>query len=273
MATLVTLSDVDHETLRAAHRVLEHPSFAARASQVLGTPIQGVLGMLPPQWARQLRRGAESAVSNALDAAISSLERAPARRARTGVHQAMAVGSGAVGGMFGLTGLLLEVPVTTVVMLRAIADVARSHGEDLGALETRLACLEVFAFGGRSHAGAYTEVGYYEIRTMLAFHFSVVAEHVAASGAAARTLPSTVLAIRAIAARFGVVISEKAAFQMVPVLGAAAGGAINALFMRHFLDVADAHFTIRDLERKHGFAAVERAYAAISEAETRAAAA
>ena len=273
MGTSVTVSDVDYEALRAAHRRLEHPSFAARASQILGTPIQGVFGMLPPQWARQLRRGAESAVSTALDTAISSLEMAPTKRARTGVHHAMAVSSGAVGGMFGLTGLLLEVPVTTVVMLRAIADVARSHGEDLGALETRLACLEVFAFGGRQRAGAHTEVGYYEIRTTLAFHFSVVAEHVAASGAVARTLPSTVHVIRAIAARFGVVISEKAAFQMVPVLGAAAGGTVNALFMRHFLDVADAHFTLRDLERKHGIAAVERAYTAISKAETQAAAA
>mgnify|MGYP000962519498 FL=1 len=56
------------------------------------------------------------------------------------------------------------------------------------------------------------------------------------------------------------VVSEKAAAVAVPVLGAAGGAAINVLFLDHFQKVAEGHFTVRQLERRHGAAAVEAAY-------------
>ena len=43
----------------------------------------------------------------------------------------------------------IELPVTTTLMLRAIAEIARHQGEDLSTLEARLACLEVFAYGAK----------------------------------------------------------------------------------------------------------------------------
>jgi hypothetical protein len=56
--------------------------------------------------------------------------------------------SGALGGFWGLPGLLVELPVSTILMLRAIAAVARKEGEDLETAEARWACLEVFTLGG-----------------------------------------------------------------------------------------------------------------------------
>ena len=45
---------------------------------------------------------------------------------------------------------------------------------------------------------------------------------------------------------------EKAAAQLVPVLGAIVGAGVNAVFMQHYQRTAWGHFTIRRLERIEG---------------------
>jgi hypothetical protein len=64
-----------------------------------------------------------------------------------------------------------------------------------------------------------------------------------------------------IAARFSIVVSEKAAAQAVPVVGALGGAAINTLFIDHFQDMGRGHFVIRRLERIYGQDAIRRWYA------------
>jgi hypothetical protein len=56
-----------------------------------------------------------------------------------------------------------------------------------------------------------------------------------------------------------VAVSEKAAAQTVPVLGAVGGAGVNLVFIDHFQNMARAHFTIRRLERRYGEAAVRAA--------------
>jgi len=58
--------------------------------------------------------------------------------------------------------------------------------------------------------------------------------------------------IEAIAPRFGVVVSERAAASGLAVLGAIGGAALNTLFVRHFQRTAHGRFTIRRLERLSG---------------------
>ncbi len=55
-------------------------------------------------------------------------------------------------------------------------------------------------------------------------------------------------------------VTEEAAAKAVPIVGAAAGGTINYLFMDHFQEMARGHFIVKRLEQKYGTAAVERAY-------------
>ena len=55
-----------------------------------------------------------------------------------------------------------------------------------------------------------------------------------------------------IAARFGVIVSEKVAAQAAPMLGAIGGAAVNAAFAEHFQTLARGHFIVRRLERLHG---------------------
>jgi hypothetical protein len=58
--------------------------------------------------------------------------------------------------------------------------------------------------------------------------------------------------ITRIAARFSVPVYDKFAAQSIPLIGAAAGAAVNLVFINHFQDMARGHFTVRRLERKYG---------------------
>ena len=172
-----------------------------------------------------------------------------------------------MGGFFGLAGLSVELPVTTIVMLRSIADIARSEGQDITQAETRLACLEVFALGGAGGEGA-TETGYYAVRAALSQALSEAARHVAQHGLTREGAPALVRAVAAVAARFGVVVEQKVALASVPFLGAVTASVINTLFIAHFQKRARGHFVVRRLEARHGYEAVRRAYQSVGQ-ETR----
>jgi hypothetical protein len=252
-----SLTPEELDQLRWAHQHLEHPSFAARLSNVIGTPIEQTLKLLPKSWHQRVNRAAEFSIRQAMTVAIKSLDVRAASGARDTYHKLAAFTAGAVGGFFGPITLAAELPVITVLMLRSIADIARSEGEDLDTLDARLACVEVFALGGRSNDDDATDTGYYGLRSTLAFHFAGVADY---SGGSGLNVPAGVELIRGIAARFGVVISDEVAVRMVPVAGAISGGLLNLVFMQHFQDVARGHFTLRRLERKYKLDIVRKEY-------------
>jgi len=90
------------------------------------------------------------------------------------------------------------------------------------------------------------------VRAALAKTVSDSARFVAAQGVAAQSAPVVVRMISQIAARFGLVVSEKIAAQATPILGALGGAAVNAAFADHFQTLARGHFIVRRLERLHG---------------------
>jgi hypothetical protein len=149
-------------------------------------------------------------------------------------------------------------------MLRSVADIARSEGHDLSLVETKLACLEVFALGGGGLAADSAETGYWAIRAALAATIREAAGHIAAKGLAQRGAPPLVRLIGAVSSRFGAVVTAQAAALAIPVAGAVSGGAVNYLFINHFQDLARAHFIIKRLEAKYGSAAVRAAYDGLS---------
>ena len=83
------------------------------------------------------------------------------------MHKVLATASGAAGGAFGLAALPIELPVSTIIMLRAIGEIARSEGEDPSDPEAALSCIQVFALGGRAGSSDASESGYFAVRGML----------------------------------------------------------------------------------------------------------
>jgi len=182
------------------------------------------------------------------------------RRSSDLLHKIVVTATGAGGGAFGLAALPIELPISTTIMLRSIADIARSEGERVRLPEVRLACLEVFALGGRTRSDDAAEVGYFAVRAALARAVSEAAQYIAERGLVQEGAPVIVRFITQVASRFGVAVSEKAVAQAVPILGAAGGAVINLLFIDHFQDMARGHFIVRRLERTCGAELVRAAY-------------
>jgi hypothetical protein len=255
----LALSDEDREALRWAVRALEAPSFAARLSALAGRPIE-LLGQALPQAASEaVSRATQAALDRALHYALQTIPTASADPEMR-LHRRLAALSGAMGGALGLPAVLIELPISTTIMLRAIARIAQSEGEDLRDPETVLACLQVFALGGRSGSPHVHESGYFAARAALARSVSSALRQVAARGMIDEGSSGLVRLLSQIGSRFGVVVSQKAAAQTVPVLGALGGAAMNALFVDHFQSLALGHFTVRRLERIYGPGTIRRAY-------------
>ncbi len=166
------------------------------------------------------------------------------------LHKLVVAATGGLGGAFGLPALAIELPVSTTIMLRSIADIARCEGENINQIETKLACLTVFALGGKSDSTS-VETSYYAVRTALSRAISDAAKYISERGILDQGVPILMRFIAKIASRFGMVVSQKAAATAIPIVGAVGGVAINTLFIHHFQNMARGHFTIRRLERRY----------------------
>ena len=254
-----TLSSDDRADLRTAVQNLETISLAARLTNLLGKELNLAASLLPGPVRSMVGRASTLALRTALSVAMRSLGAQP-RPASRRFHKAIATLSGAAGGAFGLMALPVELPASTLVILRSIADIARSEGEDLGDPEVLLSCLEVFALGGRSDTDDQLESGYFAARTLFAHSVSEAARFLAQRGIADEAAPAFIRLIAELASRYGIVVSQKAVAQATPILGALGGAAINYAFADHFQAIAHGHFTVRRLERIHGEASVHAEY-------------
>ncbi|MGD0635688.1 MAG: EcsC family protein [Beijerinckiaceae bacterium] len=251
----------DLRALAAAVHALEHTNFATRLTTSVGRRLGSLDGLLPPALSSAVNRAAEKAIAGALAAALRSLgTRERPRRHSRFAHKAAVTMTGAAGGFFGLASLPLELPISTIVILRAIAGIARSEGEDLSDPETAIACLQVFALGAHVEDGEFIGSGYFAVRGLLAKAVSEASRFALERGVADQAAPVLLKLVSLIGARFGIVVSQKLAVQAVPVLGAAGGAAINYAFAAHFQSIASGHFTIRRLERIYGAAIVRAEY-------------
>jgi hypothetical protein len=256
----VALSPRDLDDLARAKRLLTAPSLAVRLTDLVGRPIERGLALLPARAAGVVQHATHAALERALGVAIGSLDRSVGPFETERAHKLATVTTGAVGGLFGLPGLVVELPVTTTIVLRSIGSIARSEGHDLRDPAVRMACLEVFALGGRSASDDAAETGYYAVRAALAKLVTDAAQHVAQRGLGSRGAPVLIRFVERIATRFGLVVQEKLAAEMIPAVGAVGGAAINSIFTEHFQRVARGHFIVRRLEATHDPSTVREAW-------------
>jgi hypothetical protein len=214
---------------------------------------------LPASVSQEITTAASKAIDMALQVALLTMQRKP-RAASELLHKALATASGAAGGAFGIAILPIELPVSTIIMLRSIADIARSEGENLSDAETALSCVQVFALGGRAGSTDASESGYFAVRAILAKSVTEATRFIAERGAIEEGAPILVRFLTQVATRFGVVVTQKVTAQAVPVVGALGGAVVNYVFIEHFQAVAQGHFTVRRLERAYGKSYVRTEY-------------
>ncbi len=249
-----------YEELRKAKKLLENPGLTAKLTNLLGKPIERGFRAIPEKWKEPIREATKKSLIKGVEYLAVSFDFQKEKSSLDVSHKLAAIASGAAGGAFGFAALPIELPISTSIMLRSIMDIARSEGEDISRPEVKLACLEVFALGGSVQDDDSSETGYYAIRVALAKTITEAAAFMAERGFADKSAPAIVRLITLISARFGIIVSEKMAAQAVPIIGALAGGTINAIFMDHFQKMARGHFIVRRLESYYGEALVKETY-------------
>ncbi|GMW02956.1 MAG: hypothetical protein AMXMBFR84_40920 [Candidatus Hydrogenedentota bacterium] len=251
----------DRKDLGRAKRILEHPRLMIRLLNIVGVPLEKAVDTLPKTVSGRINTLVRGALMKCMEIAIATLDnRKQFHPPKSKMHKRMVVVSGGVGGFWGLPGLAMELPLSTTVMFRSIADIARSFGEDLSQPETVLNCVQVFALGGVTQKDDAAESSYFAVRAALAKATNEAARYLATQQATNLTAPALVRFTQGVASRFSVTVSEKVAVMGVPLVGAIGGAAINAVFMQHYQEAAWAHFLVRSLERKYGPEAIRHAW-------------
>jgi len=261
---LPALPPEDWKSLAHAKFLLETPDLTARIAHLIGAPIESTFQRMPAGWRNVVHKTTQSSLMAALKLAVKSMGDPAWKPSSNRFHKILSGTSGAIGGAFGFAAVAIELPISTTLILRSIADIARSEQHDLTDIQTRLACMEVFALGGNTTSDDAAENGYWIVRATLARSVSDAVIHFTRKGILEETAPVMVRLISAIASKFGIVISEQIAAKAIPLLGATTGSAINLLFMNHFQKMARGHFILRRLESVHGTPVVRRVYESIA---------
>ncbi|HEY3824359.1 MAG TPA: EcsC family protein [Bryobacteraceae bacterium] len=249
---LARLTATDHAKLTRAVTRLEKNSLVAMLARAVGRPVTALLGALPNFANDAIQKVTKKAVLKCLRIALNP--RSPRSIFGLAAKRSKLISGivGGVGGLLGLPGVLIELPVTTLLMFQSIAQIAAAEGEDLNDPTARLACLEVFALSSDGRGPASRQDGYYKVRDDLSKSLEEASEYVLQRSSALQTGPSLLQFASFVAARFGVLVSEELAVAAIPVVGAVTGASLNVVFMQHFEDVARGHFAVRALERKYG---------------------
>lgn len=219
----------DAKALRMAVALLEAPSVTMRVASMVGTPVEWALRRLPGATAERVQKAIRIALEKAVSGALKTMDGKAAGEARPKTHTALVAASGALGGFFGLKGTLVELPVTTTIIMRSVADIARSEGFTVTDPMIQADCVQVFALGGRSSEDDAADSAYYAARVGLSeiaretgrILTESAARHAAQHSAQAaaqgiQLTPAQAAAwlaqiIEAVAQRFGVKVTEKLA--------------------------------------------------------------
>jgi hypothetical protein len=265
----MNLTKTHQQELHSAMLMLENPGIAAKITNLIGMPIQIGFELLPENWNRKIGEVTKKALMKAVDAAIFSIKKDTGEESSDRWHKTLVAITGGVSGFFGLPALAIELPISTTIMLRSIAEIAGAEGESINDYRTKLACLEVFAMGDKHKSDDNSESGYFIVRTALAKSVSEATEFVATRSLTGEGAPALVKFIVNIAQRFSIQVTEKVAAQAIPIIGAAGGAIINTLFIDHFQNMAKGHFTVRRLENIYSKEIIKEAYEELIKLESK----
>lgn len=270
------ITELDKQDIQRARDLLEDNNLFDRITSLVGkiTSVKGnwVTRFLPETVQTSLQETVVYALKASLDTALFSVDHSKQGITRWDwlnkqlksewLSSASVALSGAGGGATGLAGTLVELPVTTTLLMRAIAQIALEEGEDVTTEVSKIECLRVFALTSDNYKDVNNlDSTYYATRIAIAEALGAFA-----GKAAHDILPKT---IAIVATRFGIPTGWKLAAQAIPVAGAVSGAMVNLAFINHFHNKARGHFIIRRLERKYGEQIVKEEYKALGAVDTK----
>lgn len=230
------------EVDRLARRYLRAGGIAMDLLNTVGNKAETLIEKLPAPVRKRVDKLTYSALSRAFDAASGS--RKLLRDRGDIFNRLLSTASGAAGGIAGLPGAMLELPITITLLLRAILDIAAEHGFDPDTDEVRSEALRVLAYAGPLAETDGTDLG-------------LVTARLSITGGTIQGLISKV------APKLSVSMGQKLAAQAAPVFGAVAGATINYAYASYYQELARIDFGLLRLSRETGLprAAIDEAFA------------
>ncbi len=249
----------DLADLKKAAILLEKDSIAVKMANIFGEAAEKFVRLFPQRFQKSVETHTVMTIEKSWEFSLTTMAGPDVPPEPEKRHRLYAIISGAVGGVAILT-LFAELPVTTVIMLRSVADIAKSEGEDYNRFETRIACLESFALGGENADRDKGGTSYYASREMLSKPLEESGKYIAKKGVAGMGAPFVAQLFAKIAARYQTFLSAKLAAEAVPLAGAVIGATVNIVFIDYFQEKARGHFIIRRLEKEYGIEEVKQAF-------------
>jgi len=168
MTKTKTLTIEDELLLLNAKRKMEDIGWAMKGLNKFGNVLEDKLALLPKKQQEWLKQISYKVLHTVVRSNLVSMKKDKAKPAPWNyTYKALVTSSGAIGGAFGATAFAVDLGVTSKLMMRSIMDIARNEGEDLTTLDTQLACLQVFALGGKTKHDDHLETGYYASKIAL----------------------------------------------------------------------------------------------------------
>ena len=293
------VNEEDLKILKQSVYLLESPALITQITNAISEFGAKFIPEIPNGTKNKIVGIAESALHSVFNIANSTMEDLQ-QDSSPWFHKIAVAASGGVGGLFGLPAILVELPVSTTIMMRSILDIARAEGFSLKEPTTKEECIKVFALeGNKSDKDDNAESGYYTSRlaldritqfaiqsaneaaakaaaqaaTKAAEQAAAKAAEQAAAKAAEQTAVNTankatektagdviIKLIQTVASKFGVTLEAQAAAKLVPALGAVTGATLNTLFINHYQNMAKGHFTVLKLEKKYSQEIIQDLY-------------
>lgn len=223
----------------SVHAEIDRLAREYRSAGGMGMELLGAVGgsaevalrRLPRVVRSRLDRITLTGLERAVD--VASRSRGLVRDRSDWVNRLASTASGAIGGVGGLPGAMIELPVTITMLMRAIMAIAAEHGFDPDDESVKMEALKVFAAAGPLSEDDGTDLG------LLAAKLSITGQ----------TLNGLMVKV---APRLAAVLGQKLAAQAVPLLGAVAGATINYTFAQYYQQIARVHFGLLRLRDETG---------------------
>lgn len=221
------LAEID----RLAHRYMAARGLAMEVLDRLGGGGEQLMRKLPAFMRARIEKAVAAALNRTFK--IASASRGVIRDRGDWFNRMGTTAVGAIGGAAGITGAIVELPLTVTILLRAILEIADEHGLDVDSDEIRAEALRIFATGGPLEEDDGTDT-------------ALLAARLAVNGATLQRLIST------LAPQIATRLLAKVGAQAVPVLGAVAGASINYTFARYYQELARVQFGLLRLANETG---------------------
>ncbi|KNG94833.1 EcsC family protein [Pseudaestuariivita atlantica] len=224
-------ADLEAELAALARRYERADGLGLQVLNFIGDQAEAQVARLPVNVRDRLEQATLRALKAAMGAAHGT--RDIGGSAAPWLDKVAATLSGAAGGFGGVPSALMELPVTTTLLLRAIQNVAVEHGYDPRAADVERDCLLVLAAKGPL-AGEEDE----------GVDLGFLTARVAVSGTAVNAL------LARVAPRLAAALGQKLAAQAVPVVGAMTGAATNYAYVSYYQELAQVIFRLRKLSEE-----------------------